>query len=221
MNTPARSGRLPAIVLVIVAVASLAAGIGLNHYLTQPKAPAVPQGVIAAVLPGKGKVLKPFQLKNDDGSRFDLAALRGHWSFLFFGYTHCPDVCPMSLNVLASVEKNLRKGPGGLGNTRFVFVSVDPDRDTPALLKQYVSYFSPDFLGVTGAAGQIDNLTRQLGVMYGFEDDPGSPGGYTVSHSAQILLIDPQGHLRAVFSPPHEPAPIADSFRKIREFYGD
>lgn len=218
---PRQRGRTPVIVLLSIAIASLAAGLGISHYLSARNAQAVPQGVIAAVLPGKGKALPDFQLKDDAGHPFDLATLQGHWSFLFFGYTHCPDVCPLTLNVFAAVENTLRKGPGGIGKTRFVFVSVDPGRDTPAVLGQYVHYFSPDFIGVTGAATEIATLTRRLGVMYSIEKAPGDTGDYTVNHSAHVLLIDPTGSLRAVFSPPHDPGLIADSFRKIRHFYGD
>ena len=101
-----------------------------------------------------------------------------------------------------------------------VFVSVDPDRDTPELLKQYVRYFDPSFIGVTGKADEIDKLTGQLGILYGFEDKD-AEGNYNVNHSAQFVLIDPQGRLRAVISPPHDPATIASNFQTIRNYYGD
>lgn len=219
-SAPSTSKNTVVVLIIIVAVLSLALGVWLSQH-TAPQShlrSGVPQDLDATVLPN-GKPLKPFELEDYDKKPFGIAQLRGKWSFLFFGYTHCPDVCPLTLSVLNGVAEHLAKTPADAANTQFVFVSVDPDRDKPADLKKYVHYFNAGFLGVTGQAKQIDNLTGQLGVLYGFQDDPKSKDGYTVNHSAQILLIDPQGRERAVFSPPHEVNTITDAFRKIRHYY--
>ena len=136
---------------------------------------------------------------------------------MFFGYTHCPDVCPLAMQVMKNVWNNPELKKLTENNLKMIFVSVDPDRDTPELLKSYVQYYNPKFIGVTGKAEQIDNITGQLGILYGF-DDPNENGDYNVSHSGQIILIDPQGNMRGVFSPPLNPLSIAKDFLAIKKF---
>ena len=103
-----------------------------------------------------------------------------------------------------------------------IFVSVDPDRDKPEILKQYVQYFHPEFNGVTGKINEIDKLTSQIGILYGYDEkEGGNDLEYTVNHSAQLILVDPKGRMRAVISPPHIPETIASNFQTIRLFYGD
>lgn len=198
-----------------LAVAALSLALGI--WLSQRQFPAgntasVPADLEATYLP-EGKPLKGFELVDHDGQPFTRDRLQGRWSFLFFGFTNCPDVCPMTLQVMRGVTQQVdaRAAP------QVVFVSVDPERDPPATLKQYVGHFDPAFLGVTGESGQIDALTRQLGILYGYEDPDPETGAYTVNHSAQILLIDPQARLRAVFSTPHDVNAIARDFLKIRQ----
>lgn len=215
MNTSTAS-RLPLIALfVLVALLSLALGV----WLSQRSAPPANQivqvpGLEATMLPD-GRPLGEFQLRDHDGAIFTPERLRGQWSFLFFGFTNCPDVCPMTLQLMRGVVNQLAEQTP----PQVVFVSVDPERDRPEMLKQYVGYFHPDFLGVTGEITEIDRLTRQVGILYGYEDPDPETGDYMVNHSAQILLIDPQGTLRAVFSTPHEVGTIARDFQKIRSLY--
>jgi protein SCO1/2 len=178
----------------------------------------LPEGLAATVLPAP-KPLPPFSLVDQDHRPFGPERLRGKWSFLFFGYTHCPDVCPLTLATLRTVHERLTAEPGergGVQNTQFVFVSVDPERDTPEQLKSYVSYFNKSFLGVTGDQVQLQTLTRHLGILYmrvaGREDH------YTVDHSAAILLIDPEARLAALFSAPHDAEKIASAFLKVRDY---
>lgn len=214
------------IVLAIVALVSLGFGLWLSQRLqngtTGSAGPAmrqgVPQNLDATVLP-HGKPLAPFDLTDSNGKPFNLARLRGKWSFLFFGYTNCPDVCPLTLSILNGVYRKLEETPLDLKNTQVVFISVDPDRDSVARLKQYVHFFNPHFIGATGKADQIANIAKQVGAHYGFRNDPKSKAGYTVTHSAEIVLIDPQARERAVFSPPHKIDAITSAFRKIRHYY--
>src|SRR4029434_1753795 len=105
------------------------------------------------------------QLIEQDGSRFDRASLKGRWSLLFFGFTHCPGICPMTLTTLAQVRKEL----GGLEADELpqvVLVSVDPERDTPARMAEYVTKFDPSFMGVTGTTAAIDEFTGALGIAH-------------------------------------------------------
>jgi protein SCO1/2 len=155
-----------------------------------------------------------FALADDHGRPFDAASLRGRWTLLFFGYTHCPDICPTTLKLLARAQASLRDLPEPQ-RPRVVFVSVDPARDTPTVLAQYVAYFGTDIIGVTGAEAHLEALTRPLGIAYRREAPlPGSKD-YTMAHSSSILYVDPLGRVRALASPPHTVETIAGDFRKI------
>ncbi|MCG6886737.1 MAG: SCO family protein [Proteobacteria bacterium] len=209
------------LLLMIIALASLAGGYWLSQYLqTTGSGGRIPEGLEATVL-DPPRSLTPFTLQDHNGKPFTEQSLLGHWSFLFFGYTHCPDVCPIVLQVMQVAWQQIPHAKDDPAAPRLYFISVDPDRDTPALLKQYVQYFDPAFIGVTGQADEIDKLTNRIGVLYGFEDKQPGSEDYQVNHSAQIILIDPQGRMRAVISPPHDPATIARNFTTIRDFYGD
>ena len=208
-------------ILIIVALLSLGLGYWFSQqYHIQSRDGSIPAGLEATVL-DKARPLSPFALQDHNGQAFTDQTLKGHWNFLFFGYTHCPDVCPIALKVMQDTWKQIPHDSADKAAARMFFISVDPDRDTPELLKQYVSYFDPSFIGVTGKADEIDKLTGQLGILYGFEDKDPKTGSYNVNHSAQFVLIDPQGRLRAVISPPHDPATIASNFQSIRNYYGD
>ena len=181
----------------------------------------MPKNLEATVLPD-ARPLVGFNLSDHDGGPFSPEQLKGHWSFLFFGFTNCPDVCPMALKVMQSVWKALPTKQGETGHPKLYFVSVDPDRDKLATLKQYVQYFQPEFNGVTGKLDELDKLTNQIGILYGYDEKEGDNDlEYIVNHSAQIILVDPRGRMRAVISPPHEPEIISSNFQTIRTFYGD
>lgn len=141
-----------------------------------------------------------FRLHTHDRHTFDNASLVGPWTFMVFGYTHCPDFCPTTLAVLDEVDRELRGRVLG-SSVRFVMVSVDPERDTPERLRQYVAAFNPGFVGVTGDAAEIARLGDSLGIVHAKVPEP--TGDYLVDHSSSVLLIDPQGRLHGVFAAPH------------------
>ena len=201
------------LLLIVLAAGSLALGLWLSQNLSGSK--KLPAELEATYLP-QGKPLRPFQLVDHHNKGFDLNRFKDKWSFIFFGYTNCPDVCPATLKIMQQAWQQL--DAQALQKAQLVFVSIDADRDPPAKLKEYVTYFHPDFIGITGKADQLDILTRSIGVLYGFEDpEPGSKE-YTVNHSAQIILIDPAANMRAVFSPPHDADSIARTFKQIIAF---
>ena len=181
----------------------------------------IPKNLDATVLPNARPLLS-FSLVDQDNQTFSPAQLKGQWSFLFFGFTNCPDVCPTTLKVMQSVWKTLSTKNGDAGHPKLYFVSVDPDRDKPEILKQYVQYFNPEFNGVTGKLDELDKLTNQIGILYGYDEkDDDNDQEYIVNHSAQLILVDPKGRMRAVISPPHIAKTIAANFQTIRTFYGD
>jgi protein SCO1/2 len=165
------------------------------------------------------KPLTAFALTDHENRVFDLSRLKGKWSFLFFGYTHCPDICPMTLAILARAHENIAKSAVGAKDVQFVFISVDPNRDTAGKLRQYVSFFDPTFLGVTGDDAQLGNLAGQLGAAYEVAVTPGM-NDYPVYHTAAVFLVDPRARYSAVFAPPLDAEGISRRFEVLRELEG-
>ena len=134
-----------------------------------------------------------FTLTDHNGQRFELKQLRGKVVLLFFGYTACPDVCPGALSELAMVFNRMGDNAD---KVRGLFVSVDPERDTPAVLKEYVSYFSGNIIGLTGSVEEIDAVVSQYHATYHLNKQEGKR--YSVDHVANLYIIDPDGILQAV-----------------------
>ncbi len=199
-----------------VALAAMLAGVWLAEIYRQHDSRAVllPNQVIT-LFPGP-KPLTAFALTDHRDRLFDLASLKGKWSFLFFGFTHCPDVCPTTLAVLARARDNIAKNTVGAEDIQFVFISVDPNRDTAGKLRQYVDHFEPSFLGVKGVDAQIGNLAGQLGAPYQVTITPGLEN-YPVTHSTAVFLLDPRARYHAVFTPPHDAEAIGKRFKVVRE----
>jgi len=177
----------------------------------------IPPGLQGIFRPAP-KTLQAFELTDQHQQSFSLERLRDKWSFVFFGYTYCPDICPTTLATLTAVAKQLKSDPQGLANIQVVFVSVDPQRDTPALIDDYLKYFNQTFQGLTGAPQDIDALVRQFGAAYAREPETKS-GEYLLSHTSSIFLVDPRTRLLAAFPPPHYPNTIVDQFRQIRSLF--
>nr|VFJ74942.1 MAG: protein SCO1/2 [Candidatus Kentron sp. FM]VFJ77091.1 MAG: protein SCO1/2 [Candidatus Kentron sp. FM]VFK22024.1 MAG: protein SCO1/2 [Candidatus Kentron sp. FM] len=180
-------------------------------------------GTTATVL-AEPRPFPAFTLTDHQGHSFTEKSLHGQWTFLYFGYTSCPDVCPPVLATLIQTDRILRETPvpgSSRSVPRVVFVSLDPERDTKERIMRYLSRFNPDFLGATGTEEEIRNLTRQLGVTYhrSYKDKSGED--YIIDHSSFILLTTPQGRIRATFFPPHNPAAVAEDFRKILAILGN
>ena len=153
----------------------------------------------ATVLPA-GNELPEFALVDHMGSSVDRSVFEGQWDVVFFGFTHCPDVCPLTLGLLRQAANQLAAA-GEDEVPRIVLVSVDPERDTPDALAEYIGYFGDGNLGITGELAEVTRLTDALGIFFAkaaLED-----GGYTVDHSTVVLVIDPEGRFRALFSSPH------------------
>jgi protein SCO1/2 len=139
---------------------------------------------------------RDFSLKDPDGRTRTLADFRGKAVVVFFGYTQCPDVCPTTLATLADAMKRL--GPDA-DRVQVLFITVDPERDTPQLLKQYVPAFDPRFLGLYGDADATAKTAKEFKVLYQKVPGP-TPGSYTMDHSAGSYVFDPEGRLRLFVS---------------------
>ena len=202
--------------LVFALTAGTLIGVGAAALVASKLDEARPADIEGLLWPDP-KVVEPFALVDQRGEPFTLERLKGRWSFLFFGYTHCPDVCPTILSMLDKVAQELGKEPMSNGDIQFVFVSVDPVRDTPEVLRKYVGNFNPAFIGVTGANESLTSLTRQLGI-YAKPEPPDAHGHYSVDHGTPVLLIDPAGRLLGVFQSPRGPLDVAERFRQMRRF---
>ncbi len=204
--------------IVIIQVILLVGALVSIAVLLLREPPQKPKLLIPAELRGlllpEPKPLTSFELVDKDGQPFGLDQLKGRWSFVFFGYTHCPDVCPTSMGFLSEVFEQLKNHPGALDNTQALFISVDPKRDTPAVLKEYVPFFNQDFLGATGTPEAIAALAEQMWAKYIIEEDSDGDGSYLVDHTAAFFMVDPKGRLFAVFSAElqKDPAVVAKAF---------
>lgn len=166
------------------------------------------------------RTITPFALTDHNGKPFNKDSLKGNWSFIFFGYTNCPDVCPNTLSMMNVMAITLEKNQPDKQTPRFIMVSVDPERDTVEQLSGYIPYFNNAFIGLTGETKQqIDAITKQFGIPYFINKKSPDEKNYAVEHSGAILLVNPDGNLHALFSAPHDPAKLISEFNLIRYFY--
>ncbi len=192
--------------LVAVATVAAIAGLGAAQWLS-PKTQSIDSGTLLQ----QPRALGDFKLTDTSGAVFDRSRFQNHWSLVFTGFTYCPDVCPSTLGVLKVLHTRLDAEKLPL---QMVFVSVDPERDTPEKLERYVHYFSPDFIAATGPTEQLDALTQTLSLVYA--KVPGSNAGdYTIDHSAALVLIDPQARVAGYFLPPLRIEALADDLARV------
>jgi len=149
---------------------------------------------------------KHLSLTDHNGRAVTLETFRGKLLVLFFGYTHCPDVCPTTLQDMAQALKLV--GPGVADKVQVLFVTVDPERDTADTLKAYVPYFNAGFLGLRGTPADVEAAAREFRVVFRKHVAPGA-SGYLVDHSAGSYVLDASGKLRLYLPYAHPPADIA------------
>ncbi len=197
-----------------IAVVAAIAGVYVSRLVTQPALPALESGT---ALP-QPRVLAPFSLRDTRNAPATPASLRGHPTLVFFGFTHCPDVCPTTLGLLAIVQKQAALADAKLAGLKVALISVDPERDTPEQLGRYISSFGGDFIGLTGSAPEIVNVTRAFGVASARVDLGG--GNYTMDHSATVFALDSNARIVAVFTPPLRADALARDLAKLRNALG-
>ncbi|MBA6391601.1 SCO family protein [Colwellia sp. BRX10-3] len=192
------------IVALIVALGALAAGVMLFTQLNN-KAP-----VDFALHYQQAREIKAFELTDHNGKAFNNESVKGQWSWVFFGYTSCPDVCPTTLQEMNFIYDDLKKIAN---NSQVLLVSVDPKRDTQEKLASYIGYFNPEFKALYGDHGSLFPFARNLGLMYAIteteqqsnndaiENHGASATNYLVDHSASLVLINPAGKVEAIFKP--------------------
>ncbi|WP_045727160.1 SCO family protein [Xanthomonas sp. GPE 39] len=204
----------------IVLVVALAAGLGLllaQRFFIGGPAPAWPQTRTVTLYP-QPRALPEVHLRQSDGSALMLpSALKGHWTLLFLGFTACPDVCPTTLAILARAQTQWQTIPDSV-RPRVLFVSVDPQRDTPTRLGEYVHAFHKDTLAATADVPELERFATSLGFV--FQKVPGThfaqnPNDYSMDHSAAIAVLDPQGRQAGLIRPPFDAAAIAADLQAL------
>ncbi|MBT3046598.1 MAG: SCO family protein [Candidatus Thiodiazotropha sp.] len=217
-NKPTNTNDSPrSVSLALLGLAAVAAGV-IAWYLTSSRDSMPPVGqplqTEQALLMPEFRPLKPFSLTTHKGADFDNQSLLGQWTFISFGYTHCPDICPTTMSMFAEMHNEIQLQEP-VEPYQVAFVSVDPERDSPQRLAEYVSYFDPSFLGITGPEEALQALTKPLGVLHRRVETEDSAMGYVMDHSASIFLLDPKGRFHAYFSPPHDAEKMARDFMAI------
>ena len=199
------------VVAALVGISLTVSGYWATWQSQKASSNVMPQALVT--LPER-RPLAEFILVDDAKGVFDLESLESRWSFIFFGFMFCPDICPTTLYDLSNVKKEIVAR--GISDTdlQFVFISVDPARDKAAQIERYVSYFDPTFLGATGSVGQLTNLTRQLGAPFRLEPETAEQV-YSVSHSSAVYVVDPLGQYTAIISPPFDAADVAEQFSQL------
>ncbi len=198
----------------MVAIALLATATGYFVSVKQAQLAQQQQMSIPGLFWPNPRQLQAFSVVDHNNEPFQLAALQGKWSMVFFGYTNCPDICPITLATLAATYPDMKDETD---NLQVVFASVDPDRDNIEKLSQYVKYFNDEFIGIGGNTEAMDQFTRQLGVPYYLNKEEGQEN-YLVDHSASVYLLDPEARMVGKLSPPHTPKLVKQQFIRIKEF---
>jgi protein SCO1 len=200
-------------IVVVIALTAAIAGMYLASQLSRPDLPALASGTAFP----EPMPLASFELVDVHGARITPAELRGHPNLVFFGFTHCPDVCPTTLAQLASVQKKLA-GNTSFAGLKVALITVDPERDTPEQMGKYISAFQGDLIGLTGSPPEIVKAQKTFGVAASRTDLPG--GGYMMDHSAAVFLLDSQARKIAVFTPPLRADAIARDLATLAPIIG-
>jgi protein SCO1/2 len=166
--------------------------------------------IVRALVPA-GALAPDFTLTDQNGAPYTLSAHRGHAIALFFGYAHCPDVCPTTLAALAGAKRKLGAGGEAID---VVLVTVDPKRDSPATLKRYVHLFDPSFTGLTGTDAQLAPVYAAYHIEHEVQSGKGSANGYIVAHSTVVQFISPAGRLRGTGNFSDSPDELAVSMKQ-------
>lgn len=188
------------------------AGIGIGGYLLV--APNVSPTSEASLISNERPTGGDFTLTSVNGP-VNLSDFQGKLTLVYFGYTYCPDICPTNLGNLSVAYRNLTQTQKD--NLQILFVSVDPERDTPERLKQYADYFEAGIIGLTGSPQTVAEISQRYGVVYARVDDPDNGTNYAVDHSAFTYVVDQQGNLQEQL--PHATSP--ENFIEVIARYQD
>ncbi len=196
-----------------LALFALLVGIVAAMYLPSPKG----QEPEYLRLYPQPRALPDFTLVDHDNQPYVKADLEGKWTLMFVGYTHCPDICPTTLSELAQVYPELQQIPG-THPLQIVLMSVDPKRDTPERLNEYINFFHPDFVAVSGEHSHLFPTVRAMGMMYSMSESTDNPD-YLVDHSSSVVVINPKAQVIGRFKPDFAPGklPVSDGTKILAD----
>ncbi len=200
-----KRGIIKTVIVLVIIMCAILLGF-LNKMLTPRILSAEELRVNGVILFDPPRIIKEFSLVDHRGENFTKSDLEGKWTLMFFGFTHCPDICPTTLAKLAQLTKGLDEKT--LSKLHVVMVSVDPARDSVEKLAEYVPFFHPDFTGVTGEFMDILSFSRNVNVVF---NKVVTGDDYTVDHSGNIVLVNPEGHYQGFIKPPFELARLKSS----------
>jgi len=207
------------LLLIVSAVVAMSAGLWLAQSTNTNEDSLSAPRIQGAIFPTE-KLVKPFKLIDHLGDEFSNKNLIGHWSIVFVGYTHCPDICPTTLGLMSEVyrELSLQK----MAPPHVIFLTIDPERDTPKVMNSYIEYFNAEFTGLTGTLANVEKFTKNLNAV--FRKAPGLGGeitkdDYLMDHSSALMLINPQGNLQSILTAPHTLGNVIDSIIKSRAYH--
>lgn len=191
------SSPLKALSLGLVAALAALAGLVAAHFYFEPGQPRG-QELASGTLLKQPRAIPDFTLTGVDGQPLRKDALRDHWTAIFVGFTHCPDICPSTMGLLKTAHAQLAAQNRAL---QVLLLSVDPERDTPEALGRYVHHFNPAFLGATGPTAELDRLGSAMGFVY-MKAPGATPETYTIDHSSALILVNPQAEVAGYFTAP-------------------
>jgi len=209
------------LLLIITAIIAMSAGLWLAQNTKTNQVSLTTPTIQGAIYPTE-KLINPFKLVNHLGNEFSNKNLKGHWSIVFVGYTHCPDICPTTLSLMSDVHRELSLQK--MDSPHVIFLTIDPERDTPNVMNNYIEYFNAEFTGLTGTLANIEKFTKNLNAVY--RKAPGLGGeitidDYLMDHSSALMLINPKGNLQSILTAPHTLGNVIDSIIKSRAYYSE
>ncbi len=195
---------------VMLGLAALAFGFWLATNQQRNSGPLISEEV--GIVYPQAREIGEFQLVDFNGDPIDQQRFKDKWWLVYFGFTFCPDACPIALTDMKKIKEKFDQLTRE--QVEFAFISVDPARDTPERLKQYTQYFDPDFFAATGQPEDLEDLATRVGVVFLVPENPENEN-YVVDHSTFMLLWNPQVNLQAIFKVPHKPEKVAEGIKKI------
>ena len=200
--------------IAIVALLALIGGFSISWFISSNKPIELETGLWFGE---QARALPEFELIDHNDQALNRTSLTGKWSLMFFGYTHCPDICPASLQTMSDMV-NAIEDPDVAAALRVYFVSVDPERDNSEVLASYVTYFNPDFTGATAIEEKLKPLTRSLGIAHEIRNKVEGSPNYDVDHGSAIVIINPTAEYAGLFSAPHDALAMARDLTRIVEY---
>lgn len=204
---------------IVIALLALSIPLVLGIYFANKNDPMVsPELINASYLLDQQVAIADFNLIDQNKQAFTAEQIKGEWTFWFFGFTHCPDICPFTMGTLSAVMQMLKQ-EHDIDNIRTVFVSVDPLRDTPERMKSYLETFGNEVIGVSSTEPELATFIKNMGIVAKLPKAVNANDNYDVMHSSSIYLIAPNNAIAALLRTPHSVDDIVYNFQQVHSNY--